>query len=86
MNLIEAGPNTNVVFTNNIINGQKISNFTYLDGKLETDNEGAPVNIVLTKEKKIKFHGADYEVIPFIESCIKKLTGFINTAYDFIEA
>ncbi|MFW4392456.1 hypothetical protein ACKLKC_19295, partial [Enterobacter sp. MGH 38] len=44
-----------------------------------------PVNIVITEDKKIRFHGEDYEVVPFIESCLIRLRIFINEAYDVLE-
>ncbi|MFH2350050.1 hypothetical protein ABK683_22490 [Enterobacter hormaechei] len=79
-----ANPNR-VVFKNNSINGQKLENFTFENGKLERTGNGIPVNIVITEDKKIRFHGEDYEVVPFIESCLIRLRIFINEAYDVLE-
>ncbi|MBK4232643.1 hypothetical protein JJQ16_25350, partial [Enterobacter hormaechei] len=59
-----ANPNR-VVFKNNSINGQKLEDFTFENGKLERTGNGIPVNIVITEDKKIRFHGEDYEVVPF---------------------
>lgn len=74
-----------VVFKNNSINGQKLEDFTFENGKLERTGNGIPVNIVITEDKKIRFHGEDYEVAPFIESCLIRLRIFINEAYDVLE-
>ena len=79
-----ANPNR-VVFKNNSINGQKLEDFTFENGKLERTGNGIPVNIVITEDKKIRFHGEDYEVVPFIESCLIRLRIFINEAYDVLE-
>ncbi|MEG5332666.1 hypothetical protein UXO92_22865 [Enterobacter hormaechei] len=79
-----ANPNR-VVFKNNSINGQKLEGFTFENGKLERTGNGIPVNIVITEDKKIRFHGEDYEVVPFIESCLIRLRIFINEAYDVLE-
>ncbi|MEA3924093.1 hypothetical protein VBK19_21945 [Enterobacter hormaechei] len=79
-----ANPNR-VVFKNNSINGQKLEDFTFENGKLERTGNGIPVNIVITEDKKIRFHGEDYEVVPFIESCVIRLRIFINEAYDVLE-
>ncbi|WP_323618074.1 hypothetical protein [Enterobacter hormaechei] len=79
-----ANPNR-VVFKNNSINGQKLEDFTFENGKLERTGNGIPVNIVITEDKKIRFHGEDYEVVPFIELCLIRLRIFINEAYDVLE-
>ncbi|HCD3977820.1 TPA: hypothetical protein NBP19_004995, partial [Enterobacter hormaechei] len=47
-----ANPNR-VVFKNNSINGQKLEDFTFENGKLERTGNGIPVNIVITEDKKI---------------------------------
>lgn len=85
VSLIQAGTSANIIFSGNFSNGKKLKDFTYKNGKLETSGSGIPLNIEITTEKKIRFHGADYEVIPFIELCIINLTRFINDAYNALE-
>lgn len=74
-----------IVFKGNYVNGQRIEDFTFKNGKLDRSGNGMPVNILITEDKKIRFHGNDYEVIPFIESCITRFRIFINAAYDVLE-
>jgi hypothetical protein len=74
-----------IVFKNNSMNGQKVEDFTFENGKLEKTGNGISVNINITEDKKIRFHGVDYEVIPFIELCLGRLRIFINEAYDVLE-
>lgn len=82
---IQTGGSSSIVFQNNHVNGKKIQNFTLKNGNLKKSGMGIQPNIVITKESKIKFHGNDYEVIPFIESCIIKIRSFIVEAYDELE-
>lgn len=86
VNLIHTDGSSNIIFTNNYVNGEKTSDFTFLDGKFNAVNNGTPINLTLTTEKKIKFHGVDYEVIPFMQLCVNNIKTFINTAYDSLEA
>ena len=74
-----------VEFSNNYVNGQKLEDFTFKDGNFKTSGTGIPLNITLTKEKKIKFHGVEYEVIPFLELCLKRIKEYIPRAYDVLE-
>ncbi|HCC8046659.1 TPA: hypothetical protein M8J25_003317 [Enterobacter cloacae] len=67
------------------INGKKTTNLKYDNGKLETSTSEIPINIVLTKNNKIKFHGLEYEVEPFIKSCAGNLRKMINKCYDILE-
>ncbi|HBV9514582.1 TPA: hypothetical protein MD982_003804 [Klebsiella pneumoniae] len=83
--LIQADGSSNFVFENNYVNGKKIQDFSLKNGNLEVSGKGVPLNIVITEEKKIKFHGNNYEVIPFIESCIINIRNFIVEAYDELE-
>lgn len=83
--LVTANNSVNVYASNNYVNGKKVMDFTIQNGKIETTGSGIPLNIAITTEKKIRFHGVDYEVIPFIELCIAKLKEFINEAYDALD-
>ncbi|MDT1878107.1 hypothetical protein FPK46_28610, partial [Acinetobacter baumannii] len=65
LGLVKAGASSSIVFENNYVDGKKIQDFTLKDGTLKKSGKGIPLNIVITEEKKIKFHGNDYEVIPF---------------------
>lgn len=85
LGLVKAGASSSIVFKNNYVDGKKIQDFTLKDGILKKSGKGVPLNIVITEEKKIKFHGNDYEVIPFIESCLVSIRSFIVEAYDEIE-
>jgi hypothetical protein len=83
--LIQADGASSIVFENNYVNGHKLADFTYDKGKLDTAENGIPLNITLTKDKKIKFHGNDYEVIEFMRLSIHRLRNFINNVYDVLE-
>lgn len=83
--LIQAGSTAKIVFKNNYMNGQKLEDFTLENGNLQRSGNGIPLNIVITEEKNIRFHGNDYEVIPFIELCLLKIKTFITEAYDELE-
>ncbi|WP_333692335.1 hypothetical protein [Atlantibacter hermannii] len=85
VNLITISDSSNVVFKNFYVNGKKATDFALQNGRLEIAENGIPLNFVLSQEKKIRFHGVDYEVIPFIEECIKKIKLFINESYDVLE-
>ncbi|MGO0169084.1 hypothetical protein ACTJN7_17845 [Citrobacter freundii] len=84
-NLLKVDANSTVSFKNTIIGGQKITDFTITKGNLESANNGAPININITQEKKIRFHGIEYEVIPFIQLCTDEIKNFINAAYDILD-
>ncbi|MDX7022007.1 hypothetical protein SJ090_12135 [Enterobacter cloacae] len=83
--LISAGSSANILFKNNYVNGHKLEDFTFENGNLQRSGNGIPLNIVITEEKKIRFHGNDYEVIPFIELCLIKIRSLIIEAYDELE-
>lgn len=83
--LINADRTGKIIFRNNFVNGQKIEDFTFENGKFEKSGNGIPVNIIITEDKKIRFHGHDYEVVSFIELCLAKLKIFIKEAYDALE-
>lgn len=85
LGLIRVANSAKVLFKNNYANGQRVEDFTLQDGKFETSGNGIPLNITITEEKKIRFHGKDYEVIPFIESCLNKIRVFVNEAYDALD-
>lgn len=53
--LIKVDNCSKVEFSNNYVNGQKLEDFTFKDGNFKTSGTGIPLNITLTKEKKIKF-------------------------------
>ncbi|HGW6461660.1 TPA: hypothetical protein ACNHUX_000758 [Escherichia coli] len=84
-NLITAGSSAKILFKNNHINEKKLEDFTFENGRLQRSGNGVPLNIVITEEKKIRFHGNDYEVIPFIESCLIKIRIFIIEAYNELD-
>lgn len=83
--IIQAGSTANILFKNNYVNGKKLEDFTYENGNLQRSGNGIPLNIVITEEKKIRFHGNDYEVIPFIELCLSKIRVLIIEAYDELD-
>lgn len=83
--LITAGSSAKILFKNNHINDKKLEDFTFENGKLQRSGNGVPLNIVITEEKKIRFHGNDHEVIPFIESCLIKIRIFIIEAYNELD-
>lgn len=83
--LIKVDNCSNVKFSNNYVNGQKLEDFTFNDGDFKTSGTGIPLNITLTKEKKIKFHGVEYEVIPFLELCLQRIKEYIPRAYDVLD-
>ncbi|MEF5506363.1 hypothetical protein U9858_08675 [Escherichia coli] len=83
--MIKADASSNIVFKNGYVNGEKIEDFTFQDGKVETSGNGTPLNIVITEERKIRFHGVDYEVIPFLELCLKNIKAFVNKSYDILD-
>lgn len=85
MGLIKVENSSNVVFSNNYVNGQKVEDFTFSNGNFKTSGTGIPLNITLTKEKKIKFHGVEYEVIPFLELCLNRIKEYIPRAYDALD-
>lgn len=84
--LIKANGNANINFGNNFFNGHKLTDFTYKDGVLDNKNNGIPINIKMTKERKIRFHGVDYEVIPFLDLCHKNIRTLIINAYDVLDS
>ena len=86
LGLLGAGTNSTIIFKNNVIDGIKIEDFRLENGNLEKSGNGYPVNLVITEEKKIRFHGMDYEVIPFLELCLSSITNFVNNAYDILES
>ncbi|HEM8649549.1 TPA: hypothetical protein U2Q53_001643 [Enterobacter hormaechei] len=83
--LIKAGSTANILLQNNYVNGKKLEDFTFKNGNLQRSGNGIPLNIVITEEKKIRFHGNDYEVIPFIELCLSKIRSLIIEAYDELD-
>ncbi|EJR0494280.1 hypothetical protein NYD80_000679 [Cronobacter sakazakii] len=83
--MIKASNSANITFKNNYINGKKLEDFTFKDGKLEKTGNGIPLNIAITQEKKIRFHGEEHEVIPFIELCLKNIRAFVNEAHDALD-
>lgn len=86
VNLIQMTGNCSVLFEGNFVNGQKVQDFTYENGDFTTKGNGIAINITITKENKIRFHGHDYEVIPYIEKCLVKLKTFHTAAYELLEA
>lgn len=86
MNIVRfEGQNIRDVKINSLtINGVTSGGFTYDDGKF-VNNSTFPLNITLNTENKIKFHGMEYEVIPFIAKCIHNIREFVNAAYAVLE-
>lgn len=85
MNLIQMTGNCSVVFEGNTVNGQRVEDFTYENEKFTTKGNGVPINIAITRENKIRFHGHDYEVIPYIEKCLAKIRAFNTAVYDLLD-
>ncbi|HGH4719131.1 hypothetical protein [Enterobacter hormaechei] len=85
LGLIKGDRNLIINFKGNYLNGERIEDFTYKNGILENIGNGIPVNIVITEEKKIRFHGIEYEVIPFIEICLKRIRAVVNEAYEALD-
>lgn len=83
--LIYAENSTDISFKNNTVNGRKIEDFTLDNEGLNTFGNGQQLNIILTKDKKIRFHGVNYDVIPFIELCLDRIETFIIKAYDELD-
>lgn len=78
-NLLTASNVSTVIFKDITVDGVKYSDFHLENGVLNDAENGAPLNFTLTGDKKIKFHGEEYEVIPFLTKmpyrhlCIRKL-------------
>ncbi|QKJ51593.1 hypothetical protein G9396_15455 [Providencia rettgeri] len=68
-----------------VLNGEEYQGFSYNKGVVNFSDRGLPINMVLTKDKKIKFHGTEYEVIPFIDKCLIKVEDFVHAVYDELE-
>ncbi|HEC2568329.1 hypothetical protein HJX28_07465 [Klebsiella pneumoniae] len=66
--------------------GQQVQDFTYEKGVMTVSGDGIPINLNITKEKKIRFHGHDYEVIPFLENCLDELKNFSEKGYSFLNS
>lgn len=80
--LIRADSQSSIIFENNYVNGIKMEDIAYENGKIERSGNGKPINITFTNDKKIRFHGHDYEVIPFIALCYEKIKEFVQKSYD----
>lgn len=85
VDLVKVSGNASVTINEISIDGRKFSGFKLENGEVENFGNGALLNFVITKDKHIKFHGVEYEVIPFIEQCATKIERFINTTYDILE-
>lgn len=83
--LIYAENTTDIVSTNSSVNGKKIEDFSLNDSGLIRAGNGEELNIVITEDKKIKFHGNNYDVIPFIELCLDRIETFIIKSYDELD-
>lgn len=83
--LVSTDLSSNITFQNCTVNGKKMQDFTYSNGQLKTTGVGIPVNLTITKDKKIKFHGVEYEVVPFIEGCLNKIEKFVLDVYEELE-
>ncbi|MGU0161055.1 hypothetical protein ACVXHB_16620 [Escherichia coli] len=71
--LITAGSSAKILFKNNHINGKKLEDFTFENGKLQRSGNGVPLNHSHYRREKNKIPWNDHEVIPFIESCLIKM-------------
>lgn len=74
-----------ITVTNSFIDGVFTKGFEYHNGKVENFDSKIKVSLIIIEENKIKFHGENYEVIPFIQNCIDKIRIFINNVYDELE-
>lgn len=84
-NLLTGSDQSTVVFNNITVDGIKYSDFHLEKGVLSDSGNGAPLNFSLTEDKKIKFHGEEYEVIPFLKKCHAGIHTFVNSAYDTLQ-
>ncbi|WP_414162868.1 hypothetical protein ACMGGS_12130 [Superficieibacter sp. BNK-5] len=85
INIAEITGNGSITIGNLEINDKKSKGFTFKDNNLDASQASIAINLVITKEKKIRFHGSEYEVIPFIEKCLAHIKKFVNDAYDILE-
>ncbi|EOC3627847.1 hypothetical protein ACI3B4_002326 [Enterobacter hormaechei] len=84
-NLLTASNVSTVIFKDITVDGVKYSDFHLENGVLNDAENGAPLNFTLTGDKKIKFHGEEYEVIPFLKKCLTDIYVFVNSTYDVLE-
>lgn len=83
--LFKADNQSKIVFQDNYFDGGKLEDFTIENGKVERHGNGKPLNIMFTHDKKIRFHGHNYEVVPFIELCHKKIKKFVESSYSELD-
>ncbi|WP_048023925.1 hypothetical protein [Raoultella ornithinolytica] len=74
-----------ITVTNSFVDGVFTKGFEYNNGKIENFDSKIKVDLIIIEENKIKFHGKNHEVIPFIQNCIDKIRIFINNVYDELD-
>lgn len=83
------GPTKNVTIDIGRVrsNGMVVHGLKWKDGNLTTQNTNHQnaVNICITRKNEIRFHGHDYEVIPFLDKCLNHLKEFIPKAYAILD-
>ncbi|MBY6254284.1 hypothetical protein [Citrobacter werkmanii] len=84
-NLLKASNQSTVTIKNITVDGIKYSDFHLENGVLNVAGNGSPLSFTLTEDKKIKFHGEEYEVIPFLKKCLANINVFVNSAYGALE-
>lgn len=84
-NLLKTSNQSTVTIKNITVDGIKYSDFHLENGVLNDAGNGSPLNFTLTEDKKIKFHGEEYEVIPFLKKCLADIKVFVNSAYNALE-
>lgn len=86
LNLIHLGGNcSNVIFTNNRVNGVLVDDFIFDKGKLEITKKGdLAVNYKITKDRKIIVGNEKIDLLPFLEECINQTEGFIIRLYKLL--
>lgn len=83
--LVVTSGNVSVKIGSIVIDGKTSPGFKYEDGILDTTSATIPINLKITKDQKISFHGTTYEVYPFIKKCSSHIREFVNLAYNELE-
>lgn len=79
------GKNVRIDIKNVHTTNGKYEDLSYHDGEFSVGGGDIKLDIMVTEDRKIKFGGNDYEVIPFLMMCARNLRNFINEAYDILD-